>query len=91
MLLEICFIGLVLVVAVLAAVMVGIVGEMKALRTHVTTMTTEADRALAEAPEFRKRIASVERQCVGINRVLRRIESSRQNNYRWNRKNVDNG
>ena len=42
MLLEICFIGLVLVVAVLAAVMVGIVGEMKALRTHVKTMTMEA-------------------------------------------------
>ena len=91
MLLEICFIGLVLVVAVLAAVMVGIVGEMKALRTHVKTMTMEAERALAEAPEVRKRISAVERQCVGINRVLRKIESSRQNQYRWNRKNDGNG
>lgn len=77
MLLEICFIGLVLVVAILAAVMVGIVGEMKALRTHVRTMTTEADRALAEAPEVRKRIAAVERQCVGINRAIRQIEKNR--------------
>ena len=79
MLLEICFIGLVLVVAVLAAVMVGIVGEMKALRTHVRTMTAEADRAIAEAPEVRKRISAVERQCVGINRAIRQIERNRFN------------
>ena len=89
MLLEICFIGLVLVVAVLAAVMVGIVGEMKSLRTHVKTMTMEAERALAEAPEVRKRISAVERQCVGINRALRKAHAERQSAYRWNRKNVE--
>ena len=77
MLLEISFIILVLVVAIMAAVMVGIIGEMKALRTHVSTMTQEADRALFEAPDVRRRIAAVERQCVGINRVLRQLEKRR--------------
>lgn len=88
MLLELCFIILVLVVAIMAAAMVGVIGEMKALREHVRIMTASADQALIDSPDIRKRLTTVERQCVGINRVLKEIEK-RRNKFRPDRRHAE--
>lgn len=86
--LEIFVICLTFIVALLVAVITGLVSEMRALREHVRVMTCNADRVLYESPDIRSRVTSLERHCNALSRVLRELEK-RRNKYRPDRRNAE--
>ena len=86
--LELFVIALAIVIAILCAVLTGIIGEMRALREHVRIMTAHAERTLDDAPDIRTRLTSLERHYNGMSRALREIEK-RRNKYRPDRRHAE--
>ena len=83
---NVAIIFLILIIAFIVAYLVGLAGQIAAMREHLVSTAARADAVLASSPDVHQRLTSLERKYTGMARYLREIQKrpSRQNHDRKN-------
>lgn len=83
---NVVIIFLVLIIAFIVAYLVGLAGQIAAMREHLASTAARADAVLATSPDVHQRLTSLERKYTGMARYLREIQKrpSRQNRDKKN-------